>query len=76
MQTLAAPNPGDFPVGSLESRAAVRAILEARETQQGGGVLIHLRFVDPKAKTDREIGQKCSCKPPKPGTVAVCWCFA
>jgi hypothetical protein len=29
--TVSGPGPGDYPLGSLESRAAARAMIEARE---------------------------------------------
>jgi hypothetical protein len=33
--------PGDFPVGSVESRAAARALAEHRQSHEGGMTTIH-----------------------------------
>jgi len=67
------PKPGSYALGSVESRAAARAMLDAREAIEVArvpGFLI--RFVSPGVPVDPS---KCTCKPGKPGTFAFCRCF-
>ena len=64
-------NPGAFPVGSLESRAAVRSILEAQRTSQGSGTMFRVAVIGNPADPNR----KCTCKMPPAGIFALCRCF-
>ena len=41
---MSEPKPGDYPLGSLESRAAARAIVESKEEQE---TVIQIVFVSP-----------------------------
>jgi hypothetical protein len=63
--------PGQFALGSPQSRAAARALLTAKRTAQGEGILVRLVSVlgcdDP--------GRKCTCPTPPAGTFALCRCF-
>ena len=68
--TEAGPKPGDFPIGSLESRATARAMFEAREAAEGQGVFLRIT----KIGVPVDPG-KCTCKRPKAGTFALCRCF-
>ena len=72
--TLGGPRPGDFPLGSLQSRAAARSMLLGREVPRMPGMLI--RFVSPASVKSGAVERGCSCKPAKPGTIAFCYCFA
>ena len=68
------PNPGEFPVGSLESRAAARSMLEAKEAIEAiGSPTFLVRFISPGVPVD---DSKCTCKHPKPGTIGFCRCFS
>lgn len=42
--TLSAPKPGDYPLGSLESRAAARAIVDSKKREE---TVIQVVFVSP-----------------------------
>lgn len=65
------PSPADFPVGSPESRAAARSLLDARVKAEGGeGVLVRIKLIGV-----RDEDRKCTCKPPAAGTFAICRCF-
>lgn len=68
--TEAGPKPGDFPIGSLESRAAARAVFEGREAAGVPGVLLRITKIEEPVDPS-----KCNCKRPKAGTFAVCQCF-
>ena len=63
--------PSDYPLGSQQSRAAARAMLDARRAAQGEGTLIRLKLVGRPEDPDR----KCTCPRPEAGTVALCRCF-
>jgi len=67
------PTPADFPVGSLQSRAAARAILAALEKAQKPGILI--RFVAARDGRVAYPNRECTCKKAAPGTIAFCECF-
>jgi hypothetical protein len=45
--TQSAPNPGDHPLGSLKSRAAARAMAEARKEDEGVTVIHQTVYVSP-----------------------------
>lgn len=64
-------NPGRYPIGSQESRAAARALLTARRTAQGEGTLLRIVSVEGCDDPDR----KCTCRMPEPGAIVVCKCF-
>lgn len=70
-------NLADYPIGSLESRAAVRAHLEAtKESALFRGLLI--QFVDsPRSepKSGKQTARRCNCPPTPRGTIAFCHCF-
>lgn len=64
-------NPGRYPIGSRESRAAARALLTARKTAQGEGILVRLVSVLGCDDPDR----KCTCPVPEAGKFGMCRCF-
>jgi len=53
--TDSGPKPGDFPLGSLESRAAVRAILNRRAAQQATPDIYRASWVGRPHDEDFEI---------------------
>lgn len=55
--TLSGPKPGDFPVGSMQSRAAARSLLEHR-----GHAGICSMFVYNKPKNSKLLEDKGRCK--------------
>jgi hypothetical protein len=61
----------DYPLGSQQSRAAARALLEARRAAQGEGTLFRVRAISRPEDPDR----KCNCRKPEAGTFALCRCF-
>ncbi len=61
----------EHPLGSERSRAAARALLNARKASQGEGILMVLKLVGRPEKP----GQRCTCPKPEFGTVALCRCF-
>ncbi len=63
--------PGDYGLGSPQSRAAARALLTARRTAQFEGILVRLVSVLDCDDSDR----KCTCRTPPDGTIAFCRCF-
>lgn len=67
----AGAKPGDYALGSPQSRAAARAFMEARKAAQGEGTTLRIRLVG----RSEDPNQKCTCRTPEAGTVAVCGCF-
>jgi hypothetical protein len=63
--------PGRFPLGSAQSRAAARSLLEARRTAKGEGTLICVMAIEKPHDPDL----KCTCPIPEAGTFALCYCF-
>ncbi len=61
----------DYPIGSQQSRAAARALLEARREAQGEGILFRVT----RANRSRDPNRKCTCSRPDTGMFAVCRCF-
>jgi hypothetical protein len=61
----------DYPLGSGRSRAAARALLDARRAAQGEGTLICVKSI---VKSD-DPDLKCTCPIPEAGTFALCECF-
>jgi hypothetical protein len=66
------PEPGEFLIGSLQSRAAARSLLESRRTTEGAGILFRLRRIGKDSAPNRE----CTCTMPAVGTFSLCRCFA
>ena len=63
--------PGEYVLGSAQSRAAARALLVSKRAVEGEGLLVVLRLIgSPPAP-----GRKCTCPIPPASTVAVCRCF-
>jgi len=46
-QTATDPHPGDYEIGSLESRAAARAVIEGQRKEK---LVIEVTFVSPDGK--------------------------
>ena len=69
--TDSSPRRGRFTLGSRQSRAAARALLDARRKAQGKAPSIVVRFDGRTVDPDR----KCTCPMPEAGTVAFCRCF-
>ena len=63
--------PGDFPLRSLQSRAATRSLIAARKATQGEGLFVRVRLVG----LNPPPGWKCTCPIPPGGEVTVCRCF-
>ena len=63
--------PGQYPLGSPQSRAAARAVLTARRAGQFEGILV--QFVSALGGDD--LGRRCTCPAPAAGTIAFCRCF-
>ncbi len=63
--------PSHYPLGSPQSRAAARALLEFRRAEQGEGTLIVVRMVG----RPEDPNERCTCRKPEAGTFAVCRCF-
>jgi len=66
--------PGDFALGSQRSRAAARALLDARRAGEGEGTLFVLERIGSGSRSGRG-GGKCTCPVPPAGTFALCQCF-
>ena len=66
--------PGGFPLGSAQSRAAARALFDARRDAEGGGVLVVLERIGSGHRTGQTKGGKCTCPVPPAGTIALCRC--
>jgi hypothetical protein len=66
----AGARPGDFGLGSVQSRAAARALLDSRRAAKPPGTLLVFRTIgkphDPAL---------CTCPTPEAGTIEVCRCF-
>jgi hypothetical protein len=62
--------PGEYLLGSAVSRAAARALAEARRALEGEGTLIRVCLVGGPEDSDK----KCTCMIPRAGTFAVCRC--
>jgi hypothetical protein len=61
----------DYPLGSPQSRATARAFLNARRAAQGEGTILRIRLVG----RPEDPNQKCTCRMPEVGNLAVCKCF-
>jgi len=72
--TDSGPRPGSFPIGSAQSRAAARTLLEARKGAEGVGILFRLERIGSGHRPGR-TDRKCTCWPPKAGTFGLCRCF-
>ena len=66
---------GDLRLGSLQSRAAARSLLEAGESseeeEEEGGILYRTMSI----LDERNPDTVCTCKRPKKGEVALCSCM-
>jgi hypothetical protein len=62
---------GDYALGSIQSRAVARSLLESRRTTEDTGILFRLRRIGKASDPDR----KCTCKRPPAGMVVFCRCF-
>jgi hypothetical protein len=60
-----------YPVGSAQSRAAARALLDSRRVAEGEGTRFIVRLVGKVIDPNR----KCTCPRPGAGTFAICRCF-
>jgi len=75
--TTPGPRPADYPVGSLESRAAARSMITAREASEGEGELWRVTVVGSYLDENGERkprGRTCTCKVPPAGWWTVCSC--
>lgn len=63
--------PGDFALGSPQSRAAARFLVEARDEGGEKGMLIVLRLAD----AEMPPATKCTCQMPRAGQAKLCRCF-
>jgi hypothetical protein len=77
--TGSAPKPGQYPLGSVPSRAAARATLDLRSAAEGYGALFCMvriggRRRDP-GRRRRDPGRECTCSMPPAGAFDLCRCF-
>ena len=57
LATQSVPDPGDYPLGSLESRAAARAVIEERKVRAvHDGLLTEIRVINFSAE-GRRLGE-------------------
>jgi hypothetical protein len=69
--TAAGNGIGDLSLGSLQSRAAARSLIAAREATGGEGILFRSSVMaNPVAP-----GTRCHCRVPASGQVAICKCL-
>ena len=61
----------NYHLGSWQSRAAARGLLDARRASQGKGTILRVRLVG----RSEDPSQKCTCQEPEAGTFALCKCF-
>ena len=69
--TAAAKGLGDLSLGSLQSRAAARLLMDAREAMGGEGLLFRVEVM----ANHPAPGTRCNCKVPSSGQIAICKCF-
>jgi hypothetical protein len=69
--TAAGNGMGDLSLGSLQSRAAARFLIAAREATDGEGILFRSSVMANPAAP----GTRCHCKVPRSGQAAICKCF-
>ena len=62
--------PGDFELGSGQSRAAARMLLEEQALQEPGLTLRVEVMANPAP-----VRTRCTCKPTPAGQVSICKCF-
>ena len=72
--------PAAFPLGSLQSRAAARRLIQAREDKEDSGTLFVVTRIgrSPNALSGIEKAPNsavCTCKKPAAGTLGLCMCF-
>ena len=73
--TDSGPRPGGFPLGSAQSRAAARGLLEHRRAVEGAGTLFVLERIGSGHGAGQTKGGKCTCPVPPAGAFALCRCF-
>jgi hypothetical protein len=64
-------NPGRYPIGSPQSRAAARSLLAFKRAAEGEGTRFVFKAIDSPAPP----GTKCTCPIPAAGEVGFCRCF-
>jgi hypothetical protein len=69
--TSSALRPGDFELGSGQSRAAARMLLEDQSALQEPGLMLRVEVMANPAP----VGTRCTCRPPATGNVSICRCF-
>jgi hypothetical protein len=69
--SIADARPGNYPLGSAQSRAAARSLLVLKRAMEGEGIVFVLSAIGSPAPP----GTKCTCPIPPAGTVAMCRCF-
>jgi hypothetical protein len=75
--TASGSSPAAFPLGSLESRAAARSLIAAREVLAGAGFLVQLiRLGQRRVDRQSDPDAKCKCKTPPAGKFALCRCYS
>lgn len=70
--TASAKGLAAFPLGSMQSRAAARSLLDARRAAEGEGTLFVLERIG--SGHGQGTGRGCTCRPPEAGTFALCRC--
>ena len=65
------PRLSHYPVGSAQSRAAARALLDSRRKAHGEDIRFTIRLVGNTVDPNR----KCTCPQVEAGTFAICRCF-
>jgi hypothetical protein len=73
--TVASQRLADYSLGSLESRAAARVLLQARTASQAKGVLVRVVFIGKPEEGQDSREKVCTCKDPPADTFALCRCF-
>jgi hypothetical protein len=63
--------PGDYPLGSAQSRAAARSLLTFKRAMEGEGTMFVLEALGSPAPP----GTKCTCPIPPAGSFGFCSCF-
>ena len=69
--TASAEGLAAFPLGSMQSRAAARSLLDARRATEGEGTLLIIDDIGMPCDPNK----KCTCPRPPAGTLAICKCF-
>jgi len=59
---MSEPKPGDYPLGSLESRAAARAIVDSQKVEE---MVIQVIFVSPDGTRENGPQYRIPASPPR-----------